>query len=451
MPKRYPNVVLIVMDAVRASHLSCYGYHRPTTPFLDQLAEQGILFEQAISPASWTLPSHASMFTGVFPSRHGAHDEHHYLDYTPTLAEILRTHGYKTAAFCQNPWVSSFTGLDRGFAHFPELSWQRQKGFKRVRGLMIKLSDALTGNLDSGARVTNRAVAAWLRRHAREAPFFLFIHYLEPHVPYRLPRAWRNTFLTMGSYSKAVKVNQDRVRYLENTVPMSERDFGILRDLYDSEIAYLDSVIAQVVRWLREAGQLDDTILIVTSDHGENLGEHNLMGHGLCLYESLIWVPLLVRYPRALPTGVGAGEQVQTLDIFPTVLDLVGIPVGESVQGTSLVAGDRARPFTIAEMYRPDFDEFSHPLPHLDRRLRAIRTARYKFIWSSDGRHELYDLLSDPDELNNIVGLERATAERLNAMLAEWTQSFEHAHPSADEPEVTPEVEERLRALGYIN
>jgi arylsulfatase A-like enzyme len=454
-----PNIILIVMDAARASSLSCYGYHRPTTPNLERFAERCVVYETAISPAGWSLPSHASIFTGLYPSRHGAHDQHKYLrPEIPTMAELLRSWGYRTLAFCHNLYVGAGTGLDRGFEEFNRSVERVPPSLRRVVRRVESGVAALRGLRDSGARSANKQVSAALRRlQADEQPFFMFVHYEEPHAPYRPPRKYTRYLPDGVSLEEAQQVNQDRWEYLSGAVPMDGRDFDILTALYDSEITYLDTRVAQLLRWLEESGVLDQTMVIITADHGENVGDHQMMGHAYCLYDTLVHVPLIIHYPRGTVTPGRVEHQVQTLDALPTILAMLGDTSSEvyrSLQGYDLLSSSR-HDFTFAEQAKPDLSIFHERFPGVDvsrydRDLKMVRTDRYKYIWSSDGDLELYDLQSDPEEQCNTVREHPGVAEDLDRHLMAWCDSFEAATPLDEVPEFDEQVKDRLRALGYL-
>ncbi len=453
------NILLVVMDAARARNLSCYGYGRPTTPNLERFAERCVVYETAISPAGWSLPSHASIFTGLYPSRHGAHDEYKYLlpEY-PTMAEVLRAWGYHTLAFCHNAYVGPTTGLDRGFEAFNPVMGGVPRPLRKITRKIETGVALLLGLHDSGAHSVNRHIAAALRQlQANERPFFMFVHYAEPHAPYEPPRKY-NRYLPRGvSAREARQVNQDRWKYLVEPDSMDEQDFEILTALYDAEITYLDARIAQVLGWLEQSGVLDRTMVIITADHGENVGEHQTMGHAYCLYDTLLHVPLIIHYPRGVTAPGRVAHQVQTLDLLPTILAMLGDTSSKlyrSLQGYDLLSSTR-HDFTVAEQAHPDLTTFYQRFPgvdvsRFDRALKMIRTERHKYIWSSDGHHELYDLQADPDEERNIITQHREIAQDLDRRLTEWRNSFEEATPSDEAPEFDEEVKERLRALGYL-
>lgn len=453
-----PNILFIVMDATRARNLSCYGYDRPTTPNLERFSERCVVYEAAISPAGWSLPAHASMFTGLYPSRHGAHDEHKYLvSEHPTMAELLRSRGYSTLAICRNEYVGPAAGLDRGFDSFNG-SGNLPQSLAEVTRKAYQGVAAVLDQGDSGARYTNRQIRSALRRlRVDERPFFMFVHYNEPHARYQPPRKYRGYLPSGTSAREAQRVNQSPWKYLVDPSLMGERDFEILAALYDGEITYLDSRIAQVIGWIEEMAMLDQTMVIITADHGENIGDHGMMGHKYCLYDTLVHVPLIVHYPKGTTTPGRVAHQVQTLDLLPTILAMLGDTSSETyrrLQGHDLLSSAR-HGFTIAEQAHPDLTSAYKRFPGVDvsrfeRALKMIRTDRYKYIWASDGAHELYDLQADWDERRNIVAEQPGIAEDLDQRLSEWRNSFEAAAPAEPAPEFEEEVKARLRALGYL-
>ena len=459
MNKRQPNIVLIVMDAARARSFSCYGYHRPTTPNFEKLAKRSAIYEQAISPAGWSLPAHASIFTGLYPSKHGAHDQHKYLspEYL-TMAEILSSVGYHTLSFCYNAYVSHATGLDRGFTEFNRFVHTTPRRFRKIAHKIDSFLALTRGLHDSGARYINKQVNMALRRlYQGPKPFFMFIHYEEPHSPFRPPHKF-NRYLPNGvSQSMAKKINQDRWKYFVNPELMNERDFEILTALYDAEITYLDTKITEIFSWLEELAVLDETMVIITADHGENIGEHDMLGHAYCLYDTLLHVPLIIHYPRGMATPGRVRHQVQTLDLLPTIMAMLGEDTSytyKTLQGYNLLSSNRHE-FTIGEQSHPDLSTFYRRFPgadvsRFDRELRMIRTEQHKYIWDSRGDHELYDLKADVDEEHNIIAHHPTIVQDLDSKLNNWLSSFEPAAISDDVPEFSEEMKTRLRALGYL-
>lgn len=450
-----PNVLLIILDAARPDHLSCYGYGRKTTPNIDDLAEDGVLFENAISPAGWTPPAHASLFTGLFPSQHGLqHGSLHLNQRFPTLAEILRSSGYKTIGISNNPWVSHATGLDRGFEIFHEVYYKRGSLLETFRFAIQKLFAIIGNSDDDGAHRTNRLALTYLSQQERKGqPFFIFINYLESHLPYKVPRPYATLFGKRAGSG----INQDWRQYVSGRVAMDEDDFENLKSLYDGAIAYLDARIEELLSCLRQREMLEETVVIITSDHGDNFGDHGLMGHELGLYDSLLRIPLIIRCPSLFPAGWRVTEQVQLLDVFTTILEILGHE-GVETQGYSLLperVKANPRRFTVAEQSHPSFEVFTKRFPEFDlspydRELRAIRTEDYKYIWASDGRDELYNIRVDPQEKENLISTQPEEAQELRQMLEEWLKGFTPYEAEEGAVEMDEITRERLRGLGYI-
>lgn len=474
-----PNILLIVMDACRADHLSCYGYMRETSPQLDDLSHRGVLFEQAISPATWTLPSHTSLFTGTYLAAHGAH-RGPYDGRFPTLAEALRRYGYQTAGFTNVGYVCPPFGLHRGFDHFVEI-WRSQPKRDLTARIATKLQSIAekfiptSGRLDSdsGATETNRQAQEWLMEHRNEQrPFFAFINYADVHSPYRPPRLYRDMYLGEvmdwpGAEipNRVQRVSDQPLEHISGRVSLGPQDLEILRALYDGGVRYLDAKIGELLGALEREKLLDQTLVIITSDHGDNLGEHGLVGHMLCLYDTLLHVPLIMYYPRHLPAGLRVSGQVQLVDLFPTVLDLIGIEDADlraSVQGKSLLPcleGIQHRMHAVAEYDRPnilqvldkEYPEFDYSA--FDRELKAIRLDGFKYIWASDGRCELYNIVQDPGESQDLSGANPAKVEELHSKLWDWHEqhSSRVKRSGSVEVDVDAATVERLRSLGYID
>jgi arylsulfatase A-like enzyme len=434
--KTRPNIVLIVMDATRAQNLSCYGYQRPTTPHLERFAERAVVYEQAISTSCWSLPCHASIFTGLYPARHGADDQHQFLDrHIPTLPELLRNYGYRTLAFCTKRDIGPETGMDRGFAQFnpDHLPASARRIARRVENGIARM----LGQRDAGLRAHLRQIGSLLPRlKANGQPFFMFLSTVESHIPYNPPKKYWQ-FLPKGVSAKQIQeLNQDRWKYMIGRAPMCERDFELLCALYDGGVAYADAGIARFLAWLEQLGMLDRTMVIIMGDHGENLGEHHLMAHGYCLYDTVVGVPLIIHYPQGTSAPGQVKYQVQPVDILPTILTMLSDTSSEvfrALQGYDLLSSSR-HDFSVAEQAAPDLTPFYKRFPGADvsmydRSLKMIRTDQYKYIWSSDGRHELYDLTADPKEIRNIVAERPDIADEQDQRLTEWYQR--HGQPLA--------------------
>ncbi len=471
-----PNIALIILDTARAANFSCYGYERETTPEIDKIASEGVLFENAISPSPWTLPAHASIFTGLHPSFHGCTERHKRLDpLVPTLPKMLKDSGYHTAGFSNNSWISRAFGFANGFDAFYNL-WQvvqyetdfanpdlqGTEKYGNALGLLnkgnpfVNLINGIYGNslwrrYDYGARRINRLAAKALERMDKRRPFFIFINYLEPHLKYAAPEPWFGKFLDKGtSRKKALGVNQDAWACMGGTARMTAEDFEILRALYDAELSYLDYRVGEFCRALRKKGLFDDTVLIITSDHGENLGEHGLMDHQFSLHDTLLRVPLIIRFPGIFNRGARIKKMVQTTGILPTVCRLLGI----ENKGKDLLQLDSREAFAEYLTPQPPSEILKKRYPGGDfsrfcRGLTAVYSGDWKLISSTRGEYELYNLKEDPEETSNLFESRPAIFDALRDRL----KGFQDSRPivSGQTGEVAAgEVKKRLEALGYL-
>ncbi len=419
---RSPNVLLIVIDTLRADHVSAYGYDRRTTPHIDRLAEEGVLYEECISASSWTLPAHASLFTGLYARDHRTTSENWTLEESfDTLAELLAEAGYHTGGFSNNVWTNDVSGLKRGFDTFREM-WRQQP--EREKG--ISFDDP---TVDMGAARTNEEILAWLDGLPDKGrPFFVFINYFEPHLPYRPTQPHDGDFLAEGIDQATIRrlrsfYSPREYGYILNVpwMKVSPRELGILTSLYDGEIAYVDSILGELVKGLRSRELLDNTLLVVVSDHGEHLGEHHMLGHKLSVYDPLLRVPLILRYPGRIPAGVRITTQVQAHDVFGTILDVTGVREGYLPR---LPLEDRAHEYTFAELAYPRIflEVIAKEISGWDagafaRSLKVVRGQRYKLIRGSDERLELYDLVDDPGEKRNLAGTRPEVLEKMQKVL----------------------------------
>jgi arylsulfatase A-like enzyme len=452
------NVVLAVVGSARADHVSCYGYTRETTPFFDQVAREGVRFSRMIATAPSALPVHASLFTGLYAASHGATEETPFLSPRhKTLAQQLKAAGYRTAAFCTDPWVSPETGLGSGFDAF-----FTQRYHNRVAARAIfwsrRASDTLLRRNDGGARRTNQALRRWLA--AEDRPFFAFVHYNETHLPFSPPRPYDRMYLPRGVTAARVRtVSQESGKYLAGQVNMGEEDFSILRALYDGGLRYADVRLREVADVLRTAGQLERTLFIITGSHGVGLGEHGMVGDKSGLYDTLLRVPLVLRCPLHVPQGYVIAELAQTTDILPTILRVLDLPAeDETVHGRPLIDHGRPTPgqgFAIAERFRPNLARLQQRFPGLDvrpfdLRQKVIRTRREKFIWQSDEANQLYDVVTDPGEECNLIEDQPQRAETLRRQLFDWLASVEQfeEEPAA---ELEAFARQRLQALGDVD
>ncbi|EMA39640.1 sulfatase [Halococcus morrhuae DSM 1307] len=482
-----PNIVLVVMDTARARETVHERYD--FLPELDRLAQTGTEYTETVASAPWTLPSHASLFTGTYPSKHGAHAGHKHLDEgLPTLAEAFQDGGYETIAVSNNTWISEEFGFARGFDTLYK-TWQyvqtdidlgeiarTKQGAEMMRALATRLAEgnpainvanAIYGQFfrkrtDDGAKRTNEWIREWLADRNDDEPFFCFVNYLEPHLEYRPPESIVERFLPADvSYEEAMAVPQDAWGYIAGTVDLTDRQFDILRALYLAELAYLDRRLGELRRHLEAAGEFEDTVFVVTGDHGENIGDHGLMDPQYSLHETLLHVPLIIHGP-GFETGQ-VDDLVQLTDLAPTLLDAADIDaptLRDASQGQSFHPEVETPPreYAIAEYMapQPSMDALrervgilTDDLERFDRSLRAIRTDDEKLIRGSDGTRKFYELRHDPEEATNLTTERSERVDTLETTLDEWLDTFEHADTSG-EVSMTDATEARLEDLGYL-
>lgn len=397
------NVLLISIDTCRADHFGCYGYSRNTTPRIDALAAQSTLFNHVVSPIPLTLPGHSSMLTGTTPLYHNVHSNENYKlsDRNVTLAEILKEKGFKTAAVIGSFVLNRHFGLAQGFSSYDDR--------------IASVGGAMTHNEREAADVSDRAIA-WLQGKGREG-FFLFVHYYDPHIPYRLHEQFR--FNALPGYT------------LEN-------------DRYDSEIAYTDYHVGRVLDTLAEMKIEDSTLIILTADHGESLGEHGEVDHAYFIYHSTLHVPLIIKMPGQSRPAV-INETVGIVDILPTVCGLLGLAPPAGIQGYDL-SGLWIRGRSLP----PDRDYYAEslePTKYHAASLQALISQQHKYIHTT--RPELYDLLHDPRELNDVVeqkpDLAKEYHDRLMTVIEQTDRSELDSRTRLD-----AESLQRLAALGYV-
>jgi arylsulfatase A-like enzyme len=439
-----PNLVLITLDTTRADHLGPYGYSRSPTPNLDRFRDTAVLYERAYATSSWTLPSHASIFTGLLPMQHGAqmtsgdpdpglgYGVRPLAEHFTTLAERLGEAGYRTAAGVGGPALRRELGVAQGFDHYAD---------------QFGSSTALYVGRRAEA-IANQAIA--LAKLFGEEPFFLFVNFFDPHEPYRPPPP-HDRNLPEYSNPRLLDALLGRLRADTPAGPVSALEAWERQVLermirgYDAEIAYVDLHLGRLVSALTEPPRGDETLIAITSDHGESFGEHHYISHGAHLYEHNIRVPLVIRHPRGRGAGARAHEPFQNHRLFAVFLEAAGVEVPDETTGP----GSDTEPVIVTEVQRSDANVRMFGKA-FDRDLRAIYVRPYKLIESSTGAVELFDLEADQGELRNLApelpGLSRSLAEHLERIAAARPPLFDPDERAA----LTPETEESLRALGYL-
>jgi arylsulfatase A-like enzyme len=421
------NVLLVILDAARAGNFGAYGYPRSTTPHLDRIASEGVLFERAFTPAVYTLAAMSSLWTSQYPDRH--HSEVSFSARLPrdrlTLAELLSAQGVLTTAFVANAVAGAGFGFDRGFTEFNEVF--------RILG--------------SRGDVFRKALPPWLAAH-KDRRFFAYVHFREPHWPYDPEPPFDTRFGPEGPVPKAARrdmrwitdVNQGRR-------PLSPEERDHLVRLYDGNLAFADQEVGAIRASLEAAGLWDRTVLIVAADHGEGLFEHGWIGHNVQLFEESIHIPLIMRFPPGRgPAGKRVGALVDLLDLAPTIADLFGV-LGqggsrEAFQGRSLlpvIAGAPGKPAVLARSV-------------WDRPRYALRDERFKFHYDTrSGEERLTDLAADPGETRDAAPHEPVRAAYYRQALHHWTLNLAGRPRATEEARLTPEQCENLKALGYVS
>ncbi|NER78837.1 MAG: sulfatase [Leptolyngbya sp. SIO1D8] len=515
MPSQRPDVLFIVLDTQRVDRLSCYGYPLNTTPNIDAFAAEATRFEMAIAPAQWTVPSHASMFTGLYPSEHTMTQSYSVMpDEITTLTERLRDSGYFTAGFCNNPLVGVINnGLRRGFQSFLNYSGlltsrpnqagvssglvgRYRQWFKRqLSGVMTKVQDAFArsdwllavsftplmvplwqtalsfkGNtaksLDDAAKLLCDRPPAQPNQ-----PVFAFINLMGTHMPYHPPRSY------IEKYAPHVLEDRDARNFLQRfnsdvygwlaplTGALEEDQKKTLDGMYDAEVAYQDALLGNFFQTLEQQGRLDNTLVIICADHGEHLGEKQLMGHSLSIYNELVRVPLIIRQPSSAKVSPSVVEEVvSTRRLFHTVLDAVGLAISNE-QALSLIPQQQTTSeadYVFAEAIPPQnvVNLMQKRQPDLvrdracDQPRRAVWMGSHKLIETGEESIELYDVREDPQETLNISAILPENVEVLQECLQAFAGEIQgygsivsaRRAPGYDDPD----VQRRLQDLGYL-
>ena len=423
------NVVLVVVDTLRADALGCYGAPANPTPALDALAREGVLFEKAASSAPWTLPSFGSLFTSAFPGMHGAvgtfetrfHTLHRNL---VTAAQAFRRQGYATGAVVNNIFLKQEFGFRKGFETYDFFPAE----IRRIR---------------PAEKVTDRALR-WLDDHGDGArPFFLFVHYYDPHFAYLPPEPFRSRF--GGEVTDKIKAIEDPVDVRDGKVVLDSEERDDLQRLYTGEVAYTDREIGRLIDHLRAAGLLDRTLVVVTADHGEEFWEHAGFEHGHTLYEELLHVPLILRFPNGTFSGRRVDAPVRLMDLVPTLLDRLGLDAPPTFRGESFLCLLEENPGEYRVPFYFEACLYGHEK-------KALRVRNLKLILdTASGKTELYDLAADPGEKKDLCEtLPQAAAELEKALRRIMGEVRAVSAGRASPVDLSGETLEKLRRLGYI-
>ncbi len=439
-PKRDPNVLILLIDALRPDHLGCYGYARETSPTIDALAKRGVLFLDATSSASYTRASVPSIFASVQPGAHGVFSQGEQVetlsDEFTTLAETLKARGYVTAAFVPNPSLHHAFNFDQGFDLYDD-------NFEIGTGPPHEA-------YETARKIHDRALR-WLRGH-REKPYFAYLHYRDVHGPYVPPPPYDRMFRKAGEI-RALTRREYKSQPLDLRRAPRFRDLDSYLNQYDGEIRYTDDQLARFLDTLEKEGFLENTIIFVTADHGESFLEHSSWTHGTGVYQELTRVPLLLILPDETWAGRRVQAPVQTIDIYPSILSLLGTEIPAGLQGKSLLDAIEGK----ANPRRPVFSEArvkKHHRPSSWGQIVAVRSGEWKLIYNRTKRSaELYHLASDPAETNNLVDREPERARELLRLIAAYDKdNARRGHLGAGQQQGLPDdVVEGLRSLGYVN
>ncbi len=452
---RQPNVLIVLIDTLRADRLGSYGYRRDTSPHIDRVAGEGWRFDVAIAQASWTKPSVASMITGLYARQTSVssgdwaeqNQEGTVLVETLaaehlTLAEQLASHGYETAAFGKNHHLLVELGFSQGYLTY---QWLHPAG----RGALDRVLERFLPDADPqfAAEWINDRFVDWLDAKA-DRKFFAYLHHIDIHWPYESPPPFSGMFtekpapedFNSGNFLKRMvsKLRED------SSATVNPETLRAMNDAYDEGIRYVDDGLGRIFELLQRRGLYDDTLIIITADHGEEFMEHGLLGHGKSLYDEVIRVPLIVKFPCPGPhcSPRVVTSQVELVDVFPTVMQVLGIEPPTSLAGRSL-AGE-------ASASRAAFSEFKSN-SGLKTQI-ALRTPEWKWIYDEqDDTGELYDLAQDPGEANDLATSEPALRELLSARVLDFAAThLKDDAVSAFAVKADERMLENLKALGYV-
>jgi arylsulfatase A-like enzyme len=477
------NVLFVVLDTVRKDHLSVYDHDRPTTPALEDFADEAAVYEQAISPAPWTLPVHASMFTGLYPSEHGASQENPYLEDATTLAQSL-SDTHRSACYSSNAWITPYTHLTDGFDdqdNFFEVMpgdflsgplasvWKTMNDNDRLRTVadyLVSVGNKIHEYTASGEgadsktpEVIDKTQAFIADAEADGENWFQFINLMDAHLPYHPPEAYAEEY---APGVDSTEVCQNSKEYNCGARDIDDDEFADLQGLYDAEIRHMDAQLDRLFSWMRDEGVWEETMVVVCADHGELFGEHDLYGHEFCIYDPLVNVPCMVKHPDLEPGRYD--EQFETLDLYDTVLDHAATGPDADADPADLTRGPQARDFDPARSLLRDehrrfdqpayegadrdrgeyaFVEYYRPVVELKQleqkasaagitldeesrfysRMRAGRRVDAKYIRNERIADEFYRLKDDPGEEVDLAGDAREHASELDEAALEATEA----------------------------
>lgn len=425
-----PNVILITMDALRLDHLGCYGYNRNTSPSIDKVAAGGTIFINAVAQSSFTAPCMTSILTSTYPPTHGVVNYgYRIINENCTLSYLLRTHGYETAFISNHGGIIDIKDFENNFNIFYPIG--RSKENKNINIAKI-----------------NSKIIKWINKNKNKR-FFLWVHCLEPHYPMNPSLDYRNLLSDSYMGHPAVNVpisNNHEFGFggIPRRLAKINRDITDLNyyiNLYDQTIRYADDFVGDLMENLNRLHLDKKTLIIISADHGESLGEHNqYFTHGFNLYNELIKIPLIMKLPEVIPQGKRIIQQVQQVDIAPTVLEILGIRHPDGIDGASL----------LSLLKEPDLNQEKYAFSFVGNKI-AIMTNFWKLIYDTNSKeYELYNLSNDPKELNNLALAGEKQFELLKDKLEDYLKQVKHDYNKEEKVILDKETKERLRSLGYI-
>ena len=453
-PPNSPNVLVIVVDTLRADHLSGYGYARATSPNLDRIGEQGVLFENAFAASSWTLPSHASLLTGRYQYEYGANGNYNDGRFF-NIAQALRADGYRTGAFSANTlYFCRAFGFGRGFLHFEDYfsSWadmySRTLYGRKFNQFVVRKLGYRDEPGRKGAREVNREFLRWVDRSPK-THFFAFLNYWDVHLPYLPPQPYGSLFTNPNkAHQNGLGDLTDEATDQDQATNVSRAQLRSGRDAYDGAIAYVDAQIGQLISELEARGLAANTLIVITSDHGEELGEHGLHGHSASLYRQEVHVPLIFWWPGHVPAGIRLSTPVSNVALPQTIVDFVDhgeqnrFPRRSLAQlwNASAPAPEWREPIT--ELARMPYDpQDRHPFAHWG--MKSLISGDWQYIKHDDSREELYDWKNDPEELHNLADTSEGQSLDPN-FLARLENRVGHSFEKSEVAKPVPAEEPKL-------
>ena len=424
--RRDPNVLLIVIDTLRADHLGCYGYEKTTSPNIDKFSKTGVQFQNVYCQMPTTGPSHASIFTSRYPRNHGVLKNGWILSDTfQTIAEILKSNGYTTSAIISSFVLSSQFGYSQGFDNYDEAF---PKGSSTYRGKFWE-GRKLEGEFDQRADIATRKAINWMRQNST-GKFFLWVHYFDPHSPYDPPQPYVKDFL--------------------------RKDMSPIKKIvakYDGEIRFVDDEVGKLLNEVESLGLDSNTLIIITSDHGEGLGQHGWMEHGMFLYDEQTRIPLIMRFPDLIPENRTINTVIESIDIAPSILDMLGLAQEKGFSGKSFlptIQGKEPSSLQTAFIERRQYKAGKYRNVKVRGNKFAVRDKYLKYIWApEEGTNELYKLDKDIKELYNVAQESPHIADKLEQMVKLWRNEQETPE-SLVEQSIDQKNLNKLQSLGYV-